>query len=338
MKKAVGLLLVLMMVAGATLGAAPKSTLPVLRVAVIPVLSGIPVPYIMSKGWDVDAGFKIEPIVFSSGAPMNEALVANLWDLGIMSAAGVVAVANYDALCIGDTSDSVGGLGIFIRPNSPINKVKGVNPTFPNLLGDPASVRGKTILVPTGTISQLHVLTWLEKIGLKDKDVKMVHMEFPQAYQAFLSGQGDIVALNPPFCYMALDNGWTNTASMEELEIGLHDSVFANKKTFKDKKEYIVKFMQLLYRAGADLQKDRALKEKTLSDWYAANGSTVDASIVKQEAVKAIYTLDDAKKMGVGKTLKTTAQFFARIGRLQVEKLPVFEVNVTDEILKLITK
>lgn len=318
--------------------AAPKSGLPVLRVAVIPVLSGIPVPYIMSKGWDVENGFKIEPVVFSSGAPMNEALVANLWDLGIMSAAGVFAVANYDALCIGDTSDSVGGLGVFVRPSSPVAKVKGVNPTYPTLLGDPASVRGKTILCPTGTISQLHVLTWLEKIGLKDKDVKMVHMEFPQAYQAFIAGQGDIVALNPPFCYMAEDKGWINTASMEELDIGLHDSVFANKKTYKEKQVHIVNFMKLLYRAGADLQKDRGLKEKVLSDWYATNGSTVDPSIVKQEAVKAIYTLEDAKKMGVGKTLRTTAEFFARIGRLQTEKLPVFDVNITDEILKSLTK
>ena len=94
--------------------------------------------------------------------------------------------------------------------------------------------------------------------------------------------------------------------------------------------------LQLALLAAA--QKDRALKEKVLSDWYATNGSTVDPSIVKQEAVKAIYTLEDAKKMGVGKTLKTTAEFFARIGRLQVEKLPVFDVNVTDEILKIITK
>jgi NitT/TauT family transport system substrate-binding protein len=316
---------------------APKD-LPVLRVAVIPVLSGIPVPYIMEKGWDVENGFKIEPVVFSSGAPMNEALVANLWDLGIMSAAGVFAVANYDALVIGDTSDSVGGLGVFVRPDSAVAKVKGHNPTYPNLLGDPASVKGKTILVPTGTISQLHVLTWLEKIGLKDSDVKMVHMEFSQAYQAFLAGQGDIAALNPPFCFMAEEKGWLNTAPMSEIGIGLHDSVFANKKTYTQKQDIIVKFMQLLYRAGSDLQGNRQLKERVLSGWYKTNGSNVSDDIVRQEADKAIFTLEDAKRIGVGVTLKNTARFFARIGRLEMDRLPVFEVNVTDEIIKKISQ
>lgn|GEM_PF-5501465 len=78
-----------------------SEVLEVLRVAVIPVISSLPIQYIVDQGWDVENGFKIEKVVFSSGAPMGEALVSDLWDIGIMSAAGVFTTANYNGICAG---------------------------------------------------------------------------------------------------------------------------------------------------------------------------------------------------------------------------------------------
>lgn len=314
--------------------------LPILRVAVIPVVSSIPVPYIMEQGWDIENGFKIETEVFSSGAPMGEALVADLWDLGIMSAAGVFAAANYDAMCIADTSDTIGerGIGIFVRPDSPIAKVKGSNPTYPTLYGDPETVKGKTIMFPKGTLSQLQVTKWLEKIGLKDLDTDQVHMEFAQAYQAFMSGQGDIVALNPPFCFNAADEGMIEVAPVEDLGVELHDMVFANKKSYEDKKEIIKKFLELLYRANEDFEKDQELKERVLRDWYKVNGVEVEDEVIKREATKAAYTIEDIRKMEVGDTLIATAEFFASIGNIETSKLPIIKDNINDELVKEILK
>lgn len=314
-----------------------EAELPTLRVAVIPVISSVAIPYIAEQGWDVENGFKIETVVFSSGAPMGEALLSNEWDIGIMSAAGVYAAANYDALCIADTSDTIGvdGIGVFVRPDSDIAAVKGSNPTYPNVLGDAETVKGKTILCPTGTLSQMHVLMWLEAIGLTDEDVNLVHMEFTQAYQAFKSGQGDIVALNPPFCYQAADEGYLSAAPTVELGVGLSDMVFANKNTYDEKKDIIKSCLELILKADAEMEADSNVKKQTLANWYSANGSTVDESSLDQEITKRLYTAEDLKAMEepVGATLINVSEFYATIGNIETEQVDVVKGNIDGTLI-----
>lgn len=342
MKRTVAILSSIMLTIGALAGGSTgvmaadntAEELEELRVAVIPVISSLPVQYIIDQGWDVENGFKIEKVVFSSGAPMGEALVSNLWDIGIMSAAGVYTAANYDGMCIADTSDSIGenGIGVFARPDSEIIGAKGSNPTYPGLYGDAETVKGKTILCPTGTISQMQVFKWLEKIGLTKDDVSIVHMEYAQAYQAFLSGQGDLVALNPPFCFDILDEGMIDVASASELDVKLHDMVFANKQTYEEKNETIRKCIDLMYKAGEELEADPQLKKDSLKNWYEVNGSQVDDATIEKEAMKKLFTLDDIREMDVkvGETLVSTAEFFAEIGTVENDRIPVVKENIND--------
>lgn len=338
MKKAMAILSSIMLTAGLLAGGnasvVKAEDLTELRVAVIPVISSLPIQYIIDQGWDTENGFEIEKVVFSSGAPMGEALVSNLWDIGIMSAAGVYTAANYDGLCIADTSDSIGenGVGVFARPDSEIVSVKGSNPTYPELYGDEESVRGKTILCPMGTISQMQVFKWLEKIGLTKEDVNIVHMEYAQAYQAFLSGQGDLVALNPPFCFDILQEGMIDVASASELDVKLNDMVFANKKTYEEKNDVIRKCIELMYKAGEELEADPEAKKEALKSWYEVNGSQIDDATIEKEALKKLFTLDDIRAMDVkvGETLVTTAEFFAEIGTIENDRIPVVKENISD--------
>ncbi|MCA5011271.1 hypothetical protein HP393_22785, partial [Clostridioides difficile] len=80
-------------------------------------------------------GFKMETVMFATGAPMNEALAADLWDVGAMGAAAVTGVANYDMMIIGEVLESTDGLGVFVKPDSAIAGAKGYNPSYPNVLG-----------------------------------------------------------------------------------------------------------------------------------------------------------------------------------------------------------
>ena len=105
--------------------------LPVLRVAMMPFITSLPTEYIRKNKLDEKAGFKMDTIMFATGAPMNEALAADLWDVGSMGAAAVTGVANYDMMIIGEVLESTDGLGVFVKPDSPAAQEKGYNPSYP---------------------------------------------------------------------------------------------------------------------------------------------------------------------------------------------------------------
>ena len=82
--------------------------LPVLKVAVMPFLNSIPIVYMMNEGLDVQNGFKIEPVYLANGGTMNEALAADQWEVGTLSAAAVNSLAIYGAYCIDDIGNYEG--------------------------------------------------------------------------------------------------------------------------------------------------------------------------------------------------------------------------------------
>lgn len=342
MKKIVMVLLVITVLGSAFANcfAAPKSNaMPELKVAIMPYLLSLPVKHIVDQGWDRANGFQIKTILFSTGAPMNEALGANLWDAATIGTAATTAISVYDAKLIAEIGDAAGGIELFARPDSPIAKSTGFNPTFPTIKGSPETVRGKTILLPIGTIAQLMVLKWEEKIGVKDKEVNSVNMEYAQAYQAFLAGQGDLIALNPPLSFLAREKGWVVVGSLKDLKIPQYDSVLVSKNAYQTKKNLLVKFVKLMYRANAELTKDPELEAKELSEWYKQNGQNIEEKLVKAEvAARPLLTIEEARKKQLGDSMKTTAEFMASIGKLQTEKLPIFDRNIVNDILQAALK
>lgn len=167
---------------------ADTAELPVLKVALMPFLNSIPIKYMMDQGLDVKHGFRIDPVYFANGGAMNEALAANEWEVGTLSAAAVNSLAIYGGYCIADIGHSEGGLYTLCAPDSPIVKVKGANPSYPDIYGDAETLRGAIVATNTGTITHLNVIKWLEKFGLTTDDVEFVHMDYPSAYQALKTG------------------------------------------------------------------------------------------------------------------------------------------------------
>ena len=68
-------------------GGEGEENLPVLKVAVMPFLNTLPIVYMIDNGLDVANGFKIETVYFANGTAMNEALAADQWEVGTLSAA-----------------------------------------------------------------------------------------------------------------------------------------------------------------------------------------------------------------------------------------------------------
>ena len=316
-------------------GKAAESELPVLKAAVMPFLNSVPVNYIVDNGLDEKYGFKLETVQFVSGGSMNEAIASNAWDVAVMSTASVYALATYQAYLIADFADSAGGTGIYVRPDSEIASVKGYNPTYPEVMGDPDTVRGKQIIYQNGHVSHMTALKWLEKIGVNPDEVEVVNMEQASAYQAFLAGEGDAAALAPSVSYAGEEQGWVCVADLNNLDGPQNESVIATPKAYDEKHDLLVAFVKALFEANEALCKDQDLEVQLLSDWYKKNGSDIDEETVRKEVeMRPLLTAEEAKNMELGASTKANAEFFVEIGTLEADKLSIYDTNIVTDIVE----
>lgn len=309
--------------------------LPVVRAAIMPYLNSVPVNYIKDKGLDEKNGFKLETVPFTTGAPMNEAISTDAYDVGVMSTATVYSLATYGAYLIADFGDSAGGTGIYVRPDSDIAGASGYNPTYPDLMGDPDSVRGKQIIYQTGHVSHMTSLKWLEKIGVNADEVDIVNMEQASAYQAFLAGEGDAVALAPPFSYNAEEQGWICVADLNNMDVPQREAVIATPKAYKEKHDLLVAFTRALFEANEALRADPEMEAQLLAEWYKENGSETAEAVVKKEVeTRPLLTAKEACSEELGAATRLNAEFFVELGTLEVSKLPVYDTNIVTDILE----
>lgn len=305
--------------------------LPVLKVAVMPFLNSVPIVHMQENNIDEEFGFKIETVYFPSGGPMNEALGANLWDVGVLSAASVYSLANYDAHVLAEVAHSEGGIQTLVQPDSDILEVDNGN----GIYGDKATLKGKTIAVPTGTISHLNVNKWLEEIDVNVDDVEITHMEFPQAYQAILAKKVDVVALNPPTSFEAESEGLEVTSSLTDLDIPQFDSIIASDSIYQKDKELLNKFVQAFYKANDELLEDDDKTAQILLDWYEDNGSESTIESAKQEVIsRPFVSSNEARDIVVGESVNITAKFFAEQELITEDKIGIVEQNVDQEIVE----
>lgn len=309
--------------------------LPVLRVAIMPFVTSLPTEYIVENNLDEEAGFKIETIMFSTGAPMNEALAADEWDVGAMGAAAVTGVANYDMMIIGEVLESTDGLAVFTKPDSKMAKVKGTNPSFPSVLGDADSVKGTTISLPVGTAQHFTTLKWLEKIGLEGTDVNIVNMETAQAYQALQAGEADAAALNVPTFFEAENDGMVQLGNLADLGTRYVDMVVANRKAVEGKEELVQKYVDVLLEANAALESDKDAAAKLMHQWLTDVGAETSLENCKSDLDRASFiTKDDIGERKMGKFAKELGEFYVDQGQLEPDVIDKLDNNIIDKFLK----
>ncbi|WP_343250761.1 ABC transporter substrate-binding protein [Diplocloster hominis] len=306
-----------------------------LRVAVQPYYNGMQMAYILDQKLDEQNGIKIEPILFSNGATQNEALSADLWDVSMTGGAFVFGVANYDAKVVGSHIDGTGGNELYVRPDSPIAQVKGYNPTYPDVLGSPETVKGAKIIMATGTTSQLCAVKWLEAVGVQEEDVELVNMEYAAGYQAFLAGQADAVVLVSPYCYDAPEQGWVKAADLINLDTPNYEEIVASKSAYESKKDEIQTFLKLVYMANDALEADPDKKVEYTMKWYADNANEVTEESAKAECdLKPLITSEKAREIEMGIYEKNYAEFMVMIDKLDSSQVQTVVDNVKPELMK----
>lgn len=309
--------------------------LPVLRVAAMPFITSLPTYYIEKNNLGEKYGFQMDVTMFATGAPMNEALAADLWDVGAMGAAAVTGVANYDEMIIGEVLESTDGLGIFVKPNSPIATAEGFNPSFPTIKGSPETVKGITILTPVGTAQHMTVLKWLEKLGLDATNVSIVNMDTVQAYQALKAGQCDAVALNAPTFFDALNEGMVQVGNLADMGTKYVDMVVANRKAVEGKPELVQKYMDALTEACEALQNDPNMAADLFVEFLKENGSeTSRENCVSDLARVKFMGKADWKGRQIGNFAKELGEFYVGLGQLDASVIDKFETNVVSTFVQ----
>ncbi len=294
-----------------------------LTVGTMPLTVGVPVEYALEQGYYAEEGLDVEMIIFPTGAPINEAYAAGQIDVAVSGLASVFSLALGTTHWIGEIN-TTGGMGIYVRPDSPILSVKGQVEGYPNIYGSAELCKGMEILGPLGTVSQFNAMKYMQKLGLTSDDYVQIHMDYGPAYQAFVSGQGDAVGLNPPFTFQAEAAGYVCAASFEDATgASLMDGIFINDKVATERHDDIVKFIRATYKACAALQDDEVRYELSMR-WFNENGKPYDESSLRSEmAVRQYVDQDFMTKDGYlyGLGMKQIAEFFAQDGKIEAENL-----------------
>lgn len=293
---------------------------------------GAPIYYAYENGLYADAGLNVEVILFPTGAPINEALAAEQIDIAGSGLASVYALASGDCTWLGDIDVTLAGMGIYVRPDSPILADKGLVDGKPELYGSAESLKGITVLGPLGTASHYNAITWVQNFGLDDNDFEMLHMEFAPALQAFKAGEGDAVALNPPLTYEAEDLGYINVADLYVSSgVKLMNGVLGRTEIVEERREDVKTFMEITFGVVDKFYEDDKTVFDYSIDFYNRNGKEYTEEVMNKEIRdRDFYGLIEFTKpeYRFGSTMLGMGKFYVDNGKISKN----LQMNIPDSM------
>lgn len=140
----------------------------------------------VNKGYFAEQGLEMEPIVFTSGVPLMQALSGGSVDVAIMGA----VISNFPSRGVGKVflinDIEYNTAMLFGRPESKAQKIQ--------------DVKGQKIATVKGTTAHVFLHTALKANGMDStKDVEIVSMDMAGAVSAFISGAVPFVCTWAPF-------------------------------------------------------------------------------------------------------------------------------------------
>lgn len=292
-----------------------------IRVGIVTNTMGVPAAYALENGFYEEEGINVEPVIFSTGSLVNEAFGAGEIDVAFSGLASIFSLATGQASWIGEIN-TTDGLGIYVRPDSPILEHKGEVSGYENVYGSADTLRGITILGPLGNVAQYGAANWLAIFGLTDQDASIVNMDYGPAYQAFISGEGDAVSVNNPYSFMLEADGYVCAATFEDAtKTQLYDGIFASTSFVENNRDAMVSFIRATYKA-VDVLQDDAVRSAFSMEWFAENGKeytqeTMDEEISLRRYIDSAFMQQPDFVFGEG--MVTIADFYVNDGKITEE-------------------
>jgi sulfonate transport system substrate-binding protein len=318
-------------------GAKEGGTTQKLKVGMMPFGGNVPAQYAYDQGWFKDAGLDVEFVMFANGAGINEALAARQIDMGVSGLAMVFSLASGTCTWVAETNTS-GGMGIYVRPNSPILKTKGQIPGKPDMYGTAETLKGIKVLGQLGTSSQYNVIGYIRQFGLTENDIEMVHIDLGTDLQAFITGQGDALAASRPFSFQAEDMGYVCAATFEDSTDGtLNDGIVVRNDVLKARRGDIVLFLKEYFRAAELIQANEQLRFDYSKEYFAKNGRTYSDEDMRNEMRVQRYITEDymtSSGYEYGKMMIAIAKFYSEGGKIEPENLSFVPQSFDTSLLK----
>ncbi len=336
MKKVLSLVLVLMF-SVICLSALAEDPITI-KMGILDGWTGFPVKYVVDNGLDVAGGIKIEYLVFSSGAPANEAMISGDIDCAIIGGgASVPALANLNSKLIMETNNDTIGMSLIARPDLACASVSGAVEGL-EIKGDADSVRGITILTTSGTLQYYATVKYLEAIGLTTDDVKLVSMDANQAYQAFQLGEGDVLTCSNNFSFDLVKEGNVELASLTSLNCAATAQIVCSNAAFSDptKFEGLARLCKVMANAYDALNADTDLATENYVNWVHLNGGSITEetarTIMEQ---KPYYGVEATKTRELGADfLANFVGFYIMTEQIDPEQKEDIEANVRVDVLQ----
>ena len=274
---------------------------------------GLPVHVADVNGYFKDAGLDVKIEIFATGAPINEAMAAGNLDVAVSGMASVYGLATGMYTYVGDGVITTGGESIYARADSPVAQQE---PNERGIIGSADTVRDAMILGPLATTAHYQAIQYVEQFGLTADDFSMVSMDYSQAYQAFITGEGDLIAAKMPYTNQLLEAGYVRVCDMSQvLDDPIVDTIFVQNEVAEERKGDVELFLEAYYKACADIMNDEAMRREVAVAWYAEEGIQYSESDMDAEVnVKDYYTLE---------TVDTTSEigsFMVNIGNFFVDQ------------------
>lgn len=313
---------------------APVSSGKTLIVGTMANSLGLPVHQADIAGYFKDAGLDVKIEIFATGAPINEAMAAGNLDVAVSGMASVYGLATGMYTYIGDGVITTGGESIYARADSPIAKAAANDR---GVIGDAEVLKGASILGPLATTAHYQAIKYMETFGLTTDDFSMVSMDYPQAYQAFITGEGDLVANKMPYTNQLEEAGYVKVCDMNMVsDSPIIDTIFTQNKVMEERSGDLELFLDCYYRACEDLMKDEANRRKVAMEWYAEEGINYSESDMDTEiSVKDYYTLDTvASENQLGQFMIDIGNFYVDQDVISKEDFPKVEASINPTLIE----
>lgn len=215
--------------------------------------------YAKEKGWDAEAGLDIQMQLFDSGPDILNALPSGEWVYAGMGAVpAMLGNLRYGTSIIALGNDESGCNAVMVHPDSPIAKIKGWNEKYPEVLGSPETVKGKTFLVTTLSSAHYALTSWLEILGLSNSDIVIKNMDQTQVLKAFEHNECDGVALWAPHMFVAADKGAVMAADVRTTGKGNPVVLVADTRYAEKHPDITASFLGVFLRAADAIKKTPA--------------------------------------------------------------------------------